>query len=70
MIQKPRMPVAKDAHVVKIAVEFENHLAQLIEFNQRQPLSGIIQVSAIKKIHSDKTNSGNTNFNFFIQNSL
>lgn len=43
MIQKPRMPVAKDSHVVKIAVEFENHLAQLIEFDQRQPLSGIIQ---------------------------
>lgn len=43
MIQKPRMPVAKDSHVVKIAVEFEKHLAQLIEFDQRQLLSVIIQ---------------------------
>lgn len=33
------MPV-KDAHIVKIAVEFENHIAQLINLDQRQPLTG------------------------------
>lgn len=44
MIQKPaRMPVARDSHVVKIAVELEKQHPQLIEFDQRQPLSSIIQ---------------------------
>lgn len=38
MIPK-KMPV-KDAHIVKIAVEYENHLAQLINLDQRQPLTG------------------------------
>lgn len=38
MIPK-KMPV-KDAHIVKIAVEFENHIAQLINLDQRQPLTG------------------------------
>ncbi|XP_073825310.1 engulfment and cell motility Ced-12 [Musca autumnalis] len=41
MIPK-KMPV-KDAHIVKIAVEFENHMAQLINLDQRQPLTGKIQ---------------------------
>ncbi|TMW51271.1 hypothetical protein DOY81_003657 [Sarcophaga bullata] len=41
MIPK-KMPV-KDAHIVKIAVEYENHLAQLINLDQRQPLTGKIQ---------------------------
>ncbi|KAI9586375.1 engulfment and cell motility protein 1 [Glossina fuscipes] len=41
MIPK-KMPV-KDAHIVKIAVEFENHIAQLINLDQRQPLTGKIQ---------------------------
>ncbi|XP_013116521.1 engulfment and cell motility protein 1 isoform X1 [Stomoxys calcitrans] len=41
MIPK-KMPV-KDAHIVKIAVECDNHIAQLINLDQRQPLSGKIQ---------------------------
>ncbi|XP_037959602.1 engulfment and cell motility protein 1 [Teleopsis dalmanni] len=41
MIPK-KMPV-KDAYIVKIAVEFENHIAQLINLDQRQPLTGKIQ---------------------------
>lgn len=35
-----KMPAVKDAHIVKIAVELENQQPQLIEFNQRQPLTG------------------------------
>ncbi|GAB0094484.1 engulfment and cell motility protein 1 [Sergentomyia squamirostris] len=40
-----RMPVLKDSHIVKIAVELENQQqnAQLIEFDQRSPLNSIIQ---------------------------
>lgn len=37
MIPK-KMPV-KDAHIVKIAVERENHIAQLINLDQRHPLA-------------------------------
>lgn len=38
------MPALKDSHIVKIAVEMKGENAQLIEFNQQQPLTGIIQV--------------------------
>lgn len=38
------MPVQKDSNIVKIAVEMNKQVAQLIEFNQKQPLTGIIQV--------------------------
>ncbi|EDW80215.1 uncharacterized protein Dwil_GK21087 [Drosophila willistoni] len=41
MIPK-KMPV-KDAHIVKIAVERENHMAQLINLDQRHPLASKIQ---------------------------
>ncbi|XP_055839885.1 engulfment and cell motility protein 1 [Episyrphus balteatus] len=41
MIPK-KMPV-KDSHIVKIAVEFPDHVAQLINLDQRQPLTGKIQ---------------------------
>lgn len=34
----------KDANIVKIAVEMTDQVPQLIEFNQKQPLAGIIQV--------------------------
>lgn len=34
------MPALKDSHIVKIAVEFENHTAQLIKFDRTQPLTG------------------------------
>ncbi|XP_022914466.1 engulfment and cell motility protein 1 [Onthophagus taurus] len=37
------MPAMKDSNIVKIAVEMTNQVAQLIEFNQNQPLAGIIQ---------------------------
>lgn len=37
-----KMP-AKDASIVKIAVETKDQVPQLIEFNQKQPLAGIIQ---------------------------
>lgn len=44
MLPKAKMPALKvDQHIVKIAVEFENQLPQLIEFDQRQPLTYIIQ---------------------------
>lgn len=35
--------LARDSHVVKIAVEFESGIPQLIEFDQRTPLSSIIE---------------------------
>ncbi|XP_065078096.1 engulfment and cell motility protein 1 [Ochlerotatus camptorhynchus] len=38
-----KMPAIRDSHVVKIAVQFETGIAQLIEFDQRQPLTAIIQ---------------------------
>ncbi|XP_058823162.1 engulfment and cell motility protein 1 [Topomyia yanbarensis] len=38
-----KMPAIRDSHVVKIAVEFETGIPQLIEFDQRQPLATIIQ---------------------------
>ncbi|OXU25322.1 hypothetical protein TSAR_016297 [Trichomalopsis sarcophagae] len=41
--QTIKMPVQKDSNIVKIAVELTNRQAQLIEFNQKQPLTGIIQ---------------------------
>lgn len=34
-----RMPALQDSHIVKIAVELENQTAQLIEFDQRSPLT-------------------------------
>ncbi|XP_074028715.1 engulfment and cell motility Ced-12 isoform X2 [Leptinotarsa decemlineata] len=37
------MPAMKDASIVKIAVEMTDQVPQLIEFNQKQPLAGIIQ---------------------------
>lgn len=44
MIAKPtiRMPVVIDPSIVKIAVELENHSAQLIEFDQKSTLTGNI----------------------------
>lgn len=44
MTTKPvKMPVPKDANVVKIAVEMADQVPQLISFNQKQPLTTIIQ---------------------------
>jgi engulfment/cell motility protein 1 len=37
------MPTIKDSYIVKIAVEMTDQVPQLIEFNQKQPLAGIIQ---------------------------
>lgn len=37
------MPSIKDSNIVKIAVEMKDQVPQLIEFNQKQPLAGIIQ---------------------------
>lgn len=42
--QTIKMPVQKDSNIVKIAVEMTGQVAQLKEFNQKQPLAGIIQV--------------------------
>jgi len=41
------MPVQKDSNIVKIAVQMTDQVPQLIEFNQKQPLAGIIQVQLI-----------------------
>lgn len=38
-----KMPSIKSSHIVKIAVELENSIPQLIEFDQRSPLTTIIQ---------------------------
>lgn len=43
--QTIKMPVQKDSNIVKIAVQMTGQMPQLIEFNQKQPLTGIIQVS-------------------------
>ena len=45
--QTIKMPAQKDSNIVKIAVQsfLAGQVPQLIEFNQKQPLSGIIQVS-------------------------
>jgi len=44
MTSKPvKMPVPKDTNVVKIAVEMADQNPQLISFNQKQPLTTIIQ---------------------------
>lgn len=37
------MSIMKDSYIVKIAVEMTDQVPQLIEFNQKQPLTGIIQ---------------------------
>lgn len=37
------MPAAVDPSIVKIAVELENHTAQLIEFDQKSTLTGMPQ---------------------------
>lgn len=42
--QTIKMPVQKDSNIVKIAVEMTEQVPQLIEFNQKHPLTGIIQV--------------------------
>lgn len=34
------MPVLRESHIVKIAVELENQTAQLIKFDLRNPLTG------------------------------
>lgn len=41
------MPVQKDSNIVKIAVQMTDQVPQLIEFNQKQPLTGIIQVNKV-----------------------
>ncbi|XP_032665992.1 engulfment and cell motility protein 1 isoform X2 [Odontomachus brunneus] len=41
--QTIKMPVQKDSNIVKIAVQMTEQVPQLIEFNQKQPLTGIIQ---------------------------
>ncbi|XP_020298453.1 engulfment and cell motility protein 1 [Pseudomyrmex gracilis] len=41
--QAIKMPVQKDSSIVKIAVQMTDQVPQLIEFNQKQPLTGIIQ---------------------------
>lgn len=48
MLGKPtiRMP-AIDPSIVKIAVELENHTAQLIEFDQKNKLSGKLKVKIL-----------------------
>ncbi|XP_046738247.1 engulfment and cell motility protein 1 isoform X3 [Diprion similis] len=38
-----KMPATKDSNIVKIAIQMADQQAQLIEFNQKQPLTGIIQ---------------------------
>lgn len=38
-----KMPALKDSNVVKIAVEMDDQVPQLISFNQKQPLAAIIQ---------------------------
>ncbi|XP_034473794.1 engulfment and cell motility protein 1 [Drosophila innubila] len=39
----PKKMTVRDAHIVKIAVERENHMAQLINLDQRHPLASKIQ---------------------------
>ncbi|XP_076297340.1 engulfment and cell motility Ced-12 isoform X2 [Lasioglossum baleicum] len=41
--QTTKMPVQKDSNIVKIAVKMTDQVPQLIEFNQKHPLTGIIQ---------------------------
>ncbi|XP_019551722.2 engulfment and cell motility protein 1 [Aedes albopictus] len=43
LLKTAKMPAIRDSHVVKIAVQFASEIAQLIEFDQRQPLAAIIQ---------------------------
>lgn len=40
--KQPKMPALKDANIVKIAVEMDDQVPQLIEFNQKQPLAATI----------------------------
>ncbi|XP_051161267.1 engulfment and cell motility protein 1 isoform X1 [Leptopilina boulardi] len=40
--QTTKIPTQKDSNIVKIAVEMTDKVPQLIEFNQKQPLTGII----------------------------
>jgi len=35
----PKKTTVKDSHIVKIAVEREDHIAQLINLDQRHPLA-------------------------------
>ncbi|GIX74690.1 hypothetical protein CEXT_479831 [Caerostris extrusa] len=37
------MPAIKDINIVKIAVEMDDQVPQLIEFDQKRPLAAIIQ---------------------------
>ncbi|KAK9309611.1 hypothetical protein QLX08_000828 [Tetragonisca angustula] len=41
--QTIKMPVQKDTNIVKIAVQMTEQVPQLIEFNQKHPLTAIIQ---------------------------
>ena len=43
--QTTKIPAQKDSNIVKIAVEMIDKVPQLIEFNQKQPLTGIITVN-------------------------
>ncbi|XP_046388664.1 engulfment and cell motility protein 1 [Ischnura elegans] len=62
----------KDTNIVKIAVEMKPHDAQLIEFNQKQPLAAIIQDICNNWGLSDPDNyalqfSGNNNDNYITE---
>lgn len=54
MLGKPtiRMPIAIDPSIVKIAVELENHTAQLIEFDQKNLLTGNFDVLLLSQLDS------------------
>lgn len=54
MLGKPtiRTPVTVDPTVVKIAVELENHTAQLIEFDQKSTLTGMYPEQIARQFHS------------------
>ena len=43
LLRSKALPTPKDNNLVKIAVEMTGKTPQLIEFNQKQPLSTIIQ---------------------------
>lgn len=45
------MPALQDSHIVKIAVELENQTAQLIEFDQRSPLTRKLISSHHQRMH-------------------
>lgn len=47
------MPVHIDPNIVKIAVELENHQAQLIEFDQKISLTSNLPYIYYKCMHAD-----------------